>query len=130
MPPELEPVISDPRVIEALIAAAVATLGTITVLLGWTAKRLTAVQKKVVATNEQVTNEHKTNLRDDVTRLSQKVDLVLDEMSSEKESREYRDKRAETQIDGLRDDVRALTARAESEHKVIHDRITALKDCK
>lgn len=74
MPPELEPAISDPKVIEAMVGVVIAALSVISALLGWAVKRLNTMQKKVASTNEQVTNNHDTNLRDDVTEIK---DLML-----------------------------------------------------
>ena len=76
MPPEIEPILKDPGVIEAMVAVVIAVLTAVTVLLGFGVKRLRDLQKlstetseQVAVTKEQVTNNHDTNLRDDVTDL-------------------------------------------------------------
>ena len=76
MPPELEPILKDPRVIEAMVAVVIAVLTAVAALLGFGVKRLRDLQKlstetseQVAVTKEQVTNSHDTNLRDDVTDL-------------------------------------------------------------
>ena len=76
MPPELEPILKDPGVIEAMVAVVIAVLTAVTALLGFGVKRLrdlqklsTETSKQVAVTKEQVTNNHDTNLRDDVTEL-------------------------------------------------------------
>ena len=76
MPPELEPILRDPGVIEAMVAVVIAVLTAVTALLGFGVKRLrdlqklsTETSKQVAVTKEQVTNNHDTNLRDDVTEL-------------------------------------------------------------
>ena len=76
MPPELEPILTDPGVIEAMVAVVIAVLTAVAALLGFGVKRLRDLQKlstetseQVAVTKEQVTNNHDTNLRDDVTDL-------------------------------------------------------------
>ena len=76
MPPELEPILKDPGVIEAMVAVVIAVLTAVAALLGFGVKRLrdlqklsTETSKQVAVTKEQVTNNHDTNLRDDVTDL-------------------------------------------------------------
>ena len=76
MPPELEPILKDPGVIEAVVAVVIAVLTAVAALLGFGVKRLRDLQKlstetseQVAVTKEQVTNNHDTNLRDDVTDL-------------------------------------------------------------
>ena len=76
MPPELEPILKDPGVIEAMVAVVIAVLTAVTALLGFGVKRLrdlqklsTETSKQVAVTKEQVANNHDTNLRDDLTEL-------------------------------------------------------------
>ena len=76
MPPELEPILKDPGVIEAMVAVVIAVLTGVAALLGFGVKRLrdlqklsTETSKHVAVTKDQVTNNHDTNLRDDVTEL-------------------------------------------------------------
>lgn len=76
MPPELEPILKDPGVIEAMVAVVIAVLTAVAALLGFGVKKLrdlqklsTETSKQVAVTKEQVTNNHDTNLRDDLTEL-------------------------------------------------------------
>ena len=76
MPPEFEPILRDPGVIEAMVAVVIAVLAAVTALLGLGVKKLRDLQKisaatseQVAVTKEQVTNNHDTNLRDDLTEL-------------------------------------------------------------
>ena len=76
MPPEIEPILKDPGVIEAMVAVVIAVLTAVTALLGFGVKRLrdlqklsTETSKQVAVTKEQVANNHDTNLRDDLTEL-------------------------------------------------------------
>ncbi len=76
MPPEFEPILRDPEVIEAMVAVVIAVLAAVTALLGLGVKKLRDLQKisaatseQVAVTKEQVTNNHDTNLRDDLTEL-------------------------------------------------------------
>ena len=69
------------------------------------------------AAREGVTNAHGTHLRDDVDELRAGLATVLERMDAaelarlaEAEARERRDRRAEDQLDGLRDDLRAAAA--------------------
>ena len=80
MPPELEPILKDPGVIEAMIGVVIAVLTAVTGLLGFGVKRLKDLQKlstetseQVAVTKAQVTNSHDTNLRDDLTELKELV---------------------------------------------------------
>ena len=83
MPPEFEPILRDPEVIEAMVAVVIAVLAAVPALLGLGVKKLRDLQKisaatseqvavtkeQVAVTKEQVTNNHDTNLRDDLTEL-------------------------------------------------------------
>ena len=84
---------------------------------------------------EGVTNEHGSHLRDDLDEVRASVHAILDRMDAaemarreDEDARERRDRRAEDQIDGLRDDMRALSASADRTHTRIEDRIRTLED--
>nr|DAH25703.1 MAG TPA: Protein of unknown function (DUF2746) [Caudoviricetes sp.] len=84
--------------------------------------------------HEGVTNSHGTHLRDDLDEvragmktLVRKVDEIERARMEEAHSRERRDQRAEDQIDGLRLDVRALTASAEKTHERLETRLECLE---
>lgn len=86
---ELEPILSDPKVVEAMIGVVIAVLTLVTGLLGFGVKRLKALQadaeatrKRVEVTNEQVTNDHDTNLRDDLTDVQRSVVSVRDDVAA------------------------------------------------
>lgn len=90
---------------------------------------------------EATTNSHGTHLRDDmdgiredVRAIQQTLATVLDRMDvaetnriEERSERERRDQRAENQIDGLRDDIRAITANSDRTHARFDERIAALE---
>lgn len=90
---------------------------------------------------EATTNSHGTHLRDDVDEIredvraiQQTLTTVLERMGvaetnriEERSERERRDQRAESQIDGLRDDIRAITANSDRTHARLDERIAALE---
>lgn len=90
---------------------------------------------------EATTNSHGTHLRDDVDEIrgdvraiQQTLTTVLERMDvaetnriEERSERERRDQRAENQIDGLRDDIRAITANSDRTHARLDERIAALE---
>lgn len=112
MPPEVESVISDPKVVEAMVGVVIAALGVVGGLLGWAVKRLNSVQKKVVATNEQVTNNHDTNLRDDVTE-------IKDLMTNGFRRMDHQFGETHDQIARLDRDRQALSARVDEDRKIM-----------
>lgn len=86
------------------------------------------------AAREGVTNAHGTHLRDDVDELRAGLATVLERMDAaelarlaEAEARERRDRRAEDQLDGLRDDLRASTASTEQRISSLDTRVSALE---
>ena len=86
---ELEPILSDPKVVEAMIGVVIAVLALVTGLLGLGVKRLKALQsdaaetrKRVEVTNQQVTNDHDTNLRDDLTDVQRSVTSIRDDIAA------------------------------------------------
>lgn len=111
-----------------ILAAAIALL---TGILGLAATQVNSYRKRVeegirglgakIAKTEEhaqaaadgVNNTHSVNLRDDLDAKFQTVFRRLDVMEEQRqkeEAREYRDRRVEAQVDGLRDDIRLLTA--------------------
>ena len=83
---------------------------------------------------DATTNSHGTHIRDDLDEVRAAVDTILKRMDAaelariqERDTRERRDRRAEDQIDGMRDDIRALTASAEHAHTRLDERIAALE---
>lgn len=86
------------------------------------------------AAREGVTNAHGTHLRDDVDELRAGLATVLERMDAaemarlaEAEARERRDRRAEDQLDGLRDDLRAAAASTEQRISSLDTRVSALE---
>lgn len=86
------------------------------------------------AAREGVTNAHGTHLRDDVDELRAGLATVLSRMDAaemarlaEAEARERRDRRAEDQLDGLRDDLRAAAASTERRIGSLDTRLSALE---
>ena len=86
------------------------------------------------AAREGVTNRHGTHLRDDVDELRAGLATVLERMDAaemarlaEAEARERRDRRAEDQLDGLRDDLRAAAASTERRIGSLDTRLSALE---
>lgn len=83
---------------------------------------------------DATTNSHGTHLRDDLDEVRGAVDTILKRMDSaelarieERDTRERRDRRAEDQIDGMRDDIRSMAASAERAHARLDERVTALE---
>ena len=86
------------------------------------------------AAREGVANAHGTHLRDDVDELRAGLATVLERMDAaerarlaEAEARERRDRRAEDQLDGLRDDLRAAAASTERRIGSLDTRLSALE---
>ena len=86
------------------------------------------------AAREGVSNAHGTHLRDDVDELRAGLATVLARMDAaemarlaEAEARERRDRRAEDQLDGLRDDLRAAAASTEQRISSLDRRLSALE---
>ena len=86
---------------------------------------------------DATTNSHGTHIRDDLDEVRDAVDTILRRMDAaelarieERDTRERRDRRAEDQIDGMRDDIRSLTASAERAHARLDERVTALEAAK
>ena len=86
------------------------------------------------AAREGVANAHGTHLRDDVDELRAGLATVLERMDAaemarlaEAEARERRDRRAEDQLDGLRDDLRAAAASTEQRISSLDRRLSTLE---
>lgn len=95
-----------------MVGVMIAALGVIGGLLGWAVKHLSAVQKKVVATNEQVTNNHDTNLRDDVTEIKDLMDQGFKRMG-------HQFGETHDQIARLDRDRQALSDRVDEDRKLM-----------
>lgn len=86
------------------------------------------------AAREGVTNAHGTHLRADVDELRAGLATVLERMDAaemarlaEAEARERRDRRAEDQLDGLRDDLRAAASSTEQRISSLDRRLSTLE---
>ena len=84
------------------------------------AKEIAAIRAAAEQAAEQTTNSHGTNLRDDLTAVQSRVDLVLDALAAE--SRVRRETDAEF---GRKLDTVALSARMD--HGEIFQRVAALE---
>ena len=62
---------------------------------------LAAIRQAAETASEQTTNHHRTNLRDDVTAIQDRVDLVLDALAAESRSRRDADVKFGEKLDGL-----------------------------
>ena len=62
---------------------------------------LAAIREAAETASEQTTNHHGTNLRDDVTAIQDRVDLVLDTLAAESRSRRDADVKFGEKLDGL-----------------------------
>ena len=82
MPPEVEAIMKDPQVIEGAVAVLVGLLALLAALLGLGAKRLSDVKRQTSITKEQVTNNHDTNLRDDLTYVQRSVTSLRDDVAA------------------------------------------------
>ncbi len=142
LPEPINSVITAPEVITALTLVVVSVLTLLTVKTKSAIKRVdaglqvtkaeaTRAADHAAVAQEQVANTHTVNLRDDLDAFRELVTgelgAIREEQKADAEARERRDRRAEDQIDGLRDDVRQLTERADRDHRIIHERINALK---
>ena len=85
MPPELESVLFNPDVVEGTVAVLVGVLALLAAIIGLGVKKLSDMKKATeevketaTATKEQVTNNHSTNFRDDVTGLAKTLDALSD----------------------------------------------------
>lgn len=78
MPPEIEPIVRDPEVIEAMVGVVIAVLVALTALLGLGAKKLRDLSKATKAIDHQVVNDHgpggkNDNLRSQIDRVEAAV---------------------------------------------------------
>lgn len=84
------------------------------------AAEIAAIRAAAEAAAEQTTNDHGTNLRDDVTAVQDRVDLVLDALAAEA--------RARRDADGLfSEKLDALARSARVDHAEIFRRVTELE---
>lgn len=99
--------------ITAIIIAGIALLSAVTTAL-IQRPRLQRIERAAVAANEQVSNEHTSNLRDDVDRIEEKVDTLTDTMTrhilSAKEADTERDRRLTNFIADVRAEMRGDTS--------------------
>ena len=84
------------------------------------AKEIAAIRAAAEAAAEQTTNNHGTNLRDDLTAVQGRVDLVLDALAAESRTRRETDAEFGRKLDAV-----ALSARMD--HSEIFQRVAALE---
>ena len=84
------------------------------------AAEIAAIRTAAEAAAEQTTNNHGTNLRDDVTAVQGRVDLVLDALAAESRARRDADERFSEKLDAV-----AWSARADRAE--IFRRVTELE---
>lgn len=84
------------------------------------AAEIAAIRAAAEAAAEQTTNNHGTNLRDDVTAVQDRVDLVLDALAAESRARRDADERFSEKLDSVA--ASAMVDRAE-----IFRRVTELE---
>lgn len=84
------------------------------------AAEIAAIRAAAEAAAEQTTNNHGTNLRDDVTAVQDRVDLVLDALAAESRARRDADERFSEKLDSVASS--AMVDRAE-----IFRRVTELE---
>lgn len=65
------------------------------------AAEIAAIRTAAEAAAEQTTNNHGTNLRDDVTAVQDRVDLVLDALAAESRARRDADERFSDKLDSV-----------------------------
>lgn len=84
------------------------------------AKAIAAIKVAAEQAAEQTTNSHGTNLRDDLTAVQDRVDLVLDALAAESRARREKDEEFGRKLDAV-----ALSARID--HGEIFQRVAALE---
>lgn len=84
------------------------------------AAEIAAIREAAEVAAEQTTNNHGTNLRDDLTAVQGRVDLVLDALAAESRTRRETDAEFGRKLDAV-----ALSARAD--HGEIFQRVAALE---
>lgn len=80
------------------------------------AAEIAAIRTAAEAAAEQTTNDHGTNLRDDVTAVQDRVDLVLDALAAESRARRDADERFSEKLDSVA--ASAMVDRAEISRRV------------
>lgn len=126
MPPELDPVLRDPNVIEAMVVVALGVLSLIGALLGLGVKRIRALQKataeiteSTAITKDQVTNSHHVNFRDEVTEVKDAVTDLREIMETGFRRMDHQFGEIHDQVAREAVDRQALDARAQEEHSRI-----------
>ena len=84
------------------------------------AAEIAAIRAAAEQAAEQTTNSHGTNLRDDLTAVQDRVDLVLDALAAESRARREKDMEFGRKLDAV-----ALSARID--HGEIFQRVAALE---
>ena len=84
------------------------------------AAEIAAIREAAEAAAEQTTNSHGTNLRDDLTAVQDRVDLVLHALAAESRARREEDAEFGRKLDAV-----ALSARVD--HAEIFQRVAALE---
>nr|DAF20652.1 MAG TPA: Protein of unknown function (DUF2746) [Caudoviricetes sp.] len=84
------------------------------------AEAIAAIKVAAEQAAEQTTNSHGTNLRDDLTAVQDRVDLVLDALAAESRARREKDEEFGRKLDAV-----ALSARID--HSEIFQRVAALE---
>ena len=105
-------VLQAPEVIEALVAATVAVLAVIAGLAGLAVAQVKKVKELTESTNTQVTNNHQSNLRDDVTEVRDLVQAGFRRM-------DHQFGEIHDQVQREARDRQALDDRAQEEHRRI-----------
>lgn len=110
----------DVEMVNALAALIVAVTGlTSGVMIGRARSRpereaqaaeIAAIRAAAEAAAEQTTNDHGTNLRDDVTAVQGRVDLVLDALAAESRARRDADERFSEKLDSVAASARVYRA--------------------
>lgn len=90
------------------------------------AAEIAAIRAAAEAAAEQTTNDHGTNLRDDVTAVQDRVDLVLDALAAESRARRDADERFSEKLDSVA--ASAMVDRAEIFRRV-RELERATSDC-
>ena len=120
----------DAEMVNALAALVVAVTGlTSGLLIGRARSRpereaqaaeIAAIRTAAEAAAEQTTNNHGTNLRDDLTDVQSRVDLLLDAVAAESRARDSADARFSAKLD-------ALSSTSQREHYELYKRVRELE---
>lgn len=120
----------DPELISAVSAAVIGLAGIFSGRMwGRSATRaereqerseLARARRAAEAAAEQTTNNHGTNLRDDLTDVQSRVDLLLDAVAAESRARDSADARFSSKLD-------ALSSTSQREHYELYKRVRELE---